>query len=113
MDRETLWANLMNKTIPTIPEIGYRFREHISNRLVDSLCLIMGNITPAEAMKKAKPNSALKKLLTRNRCITPSKREFILQDNEYHHLKWIPIMSVPMPYDTLHDSAMMVDHPSQ
>ena len=103
----------MNETVPTISEVGYRCREHISYRLVDSMCLIMGNINPADAMTKAKPNKALKHVLESNICITPTKRVFMLQDNEYRHLKWIPTMSVPMPHDTAHDSRMIDDNDLQ
>lgn len=85
-DCETLWLNLMNDTIPTIPEIGYRYREPIANGRIAFTCLIPGDLNSADATTKAKPNSMLTNAIRTNKCITPCKRVFMSQDSPFRHL---------------------------
>ena len=84
----------------SIPEIGYRVREDINMGKVASDCLISGNANPADPTTKAKPNSVLKTTIMKNKCITPVKNVFMLQDSPFRNLAWIPTMKVPMPSDS-------------
>lgn len=85
VDNQTLWGNLMNETVPSIPEIGYRCREPIKNGIIASICLIPGDINPADAMTKAKHNNSLERAITDHKCCTPAKRVFMLQDSPYRN----------------------------
>ncbi|KAI0565265.1 integrase core domain protein [Gracilaria domingensis] len=101
IDCETLWANLMNETVPTIPEICYRVREHITRELVYVVCLLRSDLHPADGTTKAKPNKALERIVLYNRCISPARKVFMFQDSRFRHCSFIPTTSVPMPQDAL------------
>ena len=104
IDCDTLWTNLMNETVPTIPEIGYRCREAITSQRTHSMCLIPGAINPADGTTKAKPNRMLEHSILHNNLDTPPKRVFMLQESPFRHCSYIPTSSVPMPSDN-HNSS--------
>ena len=100
IDCDILWTNLMNETVPTLPEVGYRCREAITYKRVDSMCLISGCYNPADGFTKLKPNGVLKSVVASNKLATPVKHVFTLQDCQFRHLSYIPTSSVPMPMDS-------------
>lgn len=97
IDNQTLSSNLINETVPSIPEVGYRCREPIHDGRIASACLIPGDINPANSMTKAKPNRCLKQAIFANKYVTPSKKVFKLQDSKYRTSPWILTASVPIP----------------
>lgn len=99
IDCDTLWSNLMKETVPTIPEIGYRCREAITEERVHSMCLIKSSSNPADALTKAKANKSLQIAIDSNSLITPPHRVFMLQSSRFRHLSYIPTSTVPMPND--------------
>lgn len=99
IDCETLWLNLMNEADPTIPQIGYRCRDFIIEVKASSVCLITGEHNPSDAMTNAKPNTQVAAILSTNKCVTPVKKGFMLQNSPYRHLPWIPTMRVTIPND--------------
>ena len=99
VDNQTMWDNLMNSTVPSIPEVYYRFREAIQHEVINSVCLIPGSDNPSDAMKKAKDNGKLKRSIADGICITPPTRVFMLQLSKYRNATYIPTLSVTMVDD--------------
>jgi len=99
IDNDTLSTNLMNTTVPSIPEIGYRYREVMHNGMVASVWLVSGMIYPAGALTKVKPKNMLREAIVSGYCKTPAKSVFMLQTNPFRHVSWMPTSKVPMPDD--------------
>lgn len=50
---DSLLFKCMKATVPNLPAIGYRCREHIPGGRVNYMCLINGLINTADALKNA------------------------------------------------------------
>lgn len=85
LDCDTLWVNLMNKTVKTIQEVGYRDREAITDKHVHSMFLITGTLNPMDAFTSAKRNNVLHDTVYTNRLRTTPKRVFMLQYCPFRH----------------------------
>ena len=96
IDNETMWSNLMNTTVPSMPEIYHRCREAIYTEVVNSVCLISGTLNPADAMTKFKDNQMLQRSIHNNICYTIPTRVFMLQTSRYCDCNFIPTTRVPM-----------------
>lgn len=100
IDNQTLWCNLMNSTMISLPEVMLRCREYIHEGTIASVCLIVSEHNPADAFTKQKPNQKLLATLRNNHLNTPAKRVFMLQTSPFRNVDFIPTTSVPMPADT-------------
>lgn len=86
---ETLWTNFMNETVPTIPGIGYRCHELITDGKAFFFYIIPGSSNPTDASTKANPNLKLAEVLKTNKCATPCKCVFMLQISLFRHVNCI------------------------